>query len=263
MPGSDFLEMNIDIAARPTTVFGFFIDAERFRRWMGSASEISAEPGGALRVSYPQSGAAVGEVVELVPDERVVFTWGYQDGANGIAPGATRVTVDLRATNGGTRATLRHEGLETAEQRSGHSAGWRHLLAQLALAASREAIGNDLEANVDAYVDAWNETDPAQRNGYLLACWAEDGVFKDAVSYVAGRAALDEHIANAQAYLRGARLTRRGPVQLCHDRVRFGWRIIGPDGAPFAQGTNYGEVSADGKITCMVGFGITVKTAIH
>ena len=254
MPERDYLELSIDIAARPATVFRFFTDTERFQRWMGATSAIAAQPGGALRVGYPGGGSALGEVVEVVPDERIVFTWGYEDGANGLAPSATRVTVSLSPTIGGTRVTLRHEGLETVEQRSGHSAGWRHLLAQLALAGAHEAIGADLEANVDAYVDAWNETDPEQRSSYLLACWAEEGVFKDAMSYVSGRAALDEHIASAQSYLRGAKLTRSGPVQLCHDRVRFGWRIIGPDGAPFAQGTNYGEMTADGKIVCMVGF---------
>ena len=81
MPERDCLETNIEIAARPSTVFRFFTDTERFQRWMGATSEISAEPGGAVRVSYPGGGAALGEVLELVP-----MSASFSRGATKTAP---------------------------------------------------------------------------------------------------------------------------------------------------------------------------------
>ncbi len=44
----------------------------------------------------PPSGATViGRFVELIPHRRVVFTYGWEDGRMGVAPGSTTVEIDL------------------------------------------------------------------------------------------------------------------------------------------------------------------------
>ena len=74
----------------------------------------------------------VGEFVELVPHERIVFTFGWEPtpGAPGVAPGSTRVEVTLTADAGDTIMTLRHSGLPAAVADE-HDAGWGHFLPLL------------------------------------------------------------------------------------------------------------------------------------
>ena len=68
---------SILVRARRTTVFGFFTDSARFAAWWGEGSSIDPRPGGAVRIRYPNGVEAHGEVLELTPPERVVFSYGY------------------------------------------------------------------------------------------------------------------------------------------------------------------------------------------
>src|SRR4051812_49353918 len=129
--GVDLLEVRITIAARPETVFRFLSEPEAFERWMGSGSTIGNGQGASYRVVYPNGHVAAGVVEELIPNKRVVMSWGYENGVNNIPVGATRVEISLAPTTGGTLVTLRHSGLRDAEQRRNHRAGWRYYLASL------------------------------------------------------------------------------------------------------------------------------------
>ena len=66
------------VTARPETIFRFFSDPDRVRQWMGDAA-IGHSIGEAVRVVYPNGNVASGVVEEIVPDQRIVFTWGYDD----------------------------------------------------------------------------------------------------------------------------------------------------------------------------------------
>ena len=46
------IEREVRIAARPETVFPYFTDPERMRRWMGRTISLDPRPGGALRIDY-------------------------------------------------------------------------------------------------------------------------------------------------------------------------------------------------------------------
>jgi uncharacterized protein YndB with AHSA1/START domain len=127
------------IQARPETVWRFFTDPARLAQWWGEA-EVDARPRGALRVEMREGPRPVmlGEFVELVPYERIVFTFGWEatPGAPDIPPGTSRVEVALAPDGDGTRLTLRHSGLpplltgETGD-------GWAHLLHRLGDMAER------------------------------------------------------------------------------------------------------------------------------
>jgi uncharacterized protein YndB with AHSA1/START domain len=82
-------------------------------------------------------GIMRGEYVELVPHERIVFTFGWDPAGGGpaIAPGSTLVEVTLTADGDDTILALRHSGLPTAV-RDEHDAGWGHFLPLLAAAAT-------------------------------------------------------------------------------------------------------------------------------
>jgi hypothetical protein len=83
--------------------------------------------------------------------------------------------------------------------------------------------------------------------------WAQTGTFRDPQANVAGRAALDAHIANARRFAAGANLVR-GAVVVSHRELLWPWRIEGADGAVWAAGTNHAVVDPDGRIAAMTGF---------
>src|SRR4051812_16393319 len=105
------IEASVTIVARPETVFRFFADPAWFARWMGDGSAIDAQPGGTIRIHYPHGRAAVGQVLEVDPPRRVVFTFGFEGGDNSLPPESTTVEITLEPVPEGTRVTLRHRDL--------------------------------------------------------------------------------------------------------------------------------------------------------
>ena len=82
-----------------------------------------------------------GEYLEVLPYERLVFSFGWEptdDGPN-IAPGASRVEVLLVADAGDTIMTLRHSGIPDAFADL-HRSGWSQFLPRLVAAASMDTL---------------------------------------------------------------------------------------------------------------------------
>lgn len=246
------VEVTVEIAAQPKTVFSFFSDPERLRLWMGEGSVLEGRKGGNVVVSGPGGPPARGTILEWVENERIVFSWT----SPGIsADEGSRVTVTLAPSPGGTVVSLRHTGIPSEEARRGHAAGWRHFLAALSARAAAGQTAGRLDGIVDASLEAWSERDPAKRAALLDSAWSDDPVFRDPFASVRGREALDAHIASVQGMAPpGGRIFRAGPVEQCHGHIRFSWRAEGSDGAAFARGTNFGDLTADGRLARIVGF---------
>jgi len=245
------LERSVLICATRRTVFSYFTDSRRFADWWGEGSSIEGRPGGAMRIRYPNGATASGQVVELVPDERVVFTFGYDDPGKPIAPGGSRVTITLADRPRGTLLTLRHE-LADAAVRDLHVQGWRYQLALFANAAAREQHA-DLTGLVDRYFAAWSEEDAAQRQEELRATTTDDVTFKDAFSCTEGQGDLVAHLAAARVHMPGVRLERTGEVRQCQGSAVVDWVARMPDGQERGRGTNLLELSPDGRMARIVG----------
>lgn len=245
------LERRVLIRATPETVFGFFTDSVRFAEWWGAGSSIDARPGGRVRIVYPGAVVASGQVVELVPVSRVVFTYGYEDPAKPIPPGGSLVTVTLEARREGTLVSLRHE-LADAPTRDQHVPGWRYQMAVFAVAASR-AQNAGLAAVVDRYLRAWNEAEAAARLAALDVV-TEGVTFRDAFGCTEGREELAAHIAAVRHFMPGASLARRGDVREVQGAALADWTATGPGGEPRGEGTNVFELAPDGRIAGVVGF---------
>jgi uncharacterized protein YndB with AHSA1/START domain len=114
-------------------VWRYWTDPQRMCDWWGSAAELDPRPGGTCRIEMGDGPTMRGEYVELVPYERIVFTFGWEviDGAPPVAPGSTQVEVTLATEGGDTILTLRHSGLPAAHADE-HRAGWGHFLPRLA-----------------------------------------------------------------------------------------------------------------------------------
>jgi uncharacterized protein YndB with AHSA1/START domain len=66
------------IAARPETIFEFFVDPQKIVRWKGRLASLDPRPGGGFLVDFNGDDIAAGEYVEIDPPNRVVFTWGWK-----------------------------------------------------------------------------------------------------------------------------------------------------------------------------------------
>jgi uncharacterized protein YndB with AHSA1/START domain len=134
------VEQTLRISARPETVWRYWTEPDRMCAWWGTAAELDPRPGGTCRVEMGGGPVMVGEYLELVPHERIVFSFGWEptEGAPAVAPGSTRVEVTLAAVEGDTVMTLRHTGLPI-EFTDEHRGGWAHFLPLLAAAVVEEA----------------------------------------------------------------------------------------------------------------------------
>jgi len=132
------VEQTLRIRARPETVWRYWTDPQRMCDWWGAAAELDPRPGGTCRVTMDGGPIMVGEYLELVPHERIVFSFGWEptDGAPAIDPGSTRVEVILTADAGDTILTLRHTRIP-AVHADEHRSGWVHFLPLLAAAVDR------------------------------------------------------------------------------------------------------------------------------
>jgi uncharacterized protein YndB with AHSA1/START domain len=136
------LVREIMIAATPETIWPFLTDPERHVEWLGTAAEIDPRPGGTYRVLVGGQDQSAGEYVEVVPMEKVVFTFGWEQEGHPIPPGSTTIEISLHPEGNKTRVRLAHRGLPD-DAVSDHGTGWAHYLGRLAVAATGGDAGAD------------------------------------------------------------------------------------------------------------------------
>jgi uncharacterized protein YndB with AHSA1/START domain len=136
------LEREVRIDAPPDVIFKFFVDPEHMVRWMGVDADLDARAGGVFRVNVTGQDVARGEYVEVSPNERVVFTWGWEGEGNPVRPGSSTVEVTLVPDGSVTVVRLRHLGLPGGPEDQ-HAEGWDHYLGRLAVAAADGDAGAD------------------------------------------------------------------------------------------------------------------------
>lgn len=137
--GSLVREIHID--APPETVFGFLTEPEKMVKWMGIEATFEARPGGLYRVNVNGEDVARGEVVEVTPPRRVVYSWGWE-GGDVLPPGGSRIEITLEEEDGGTHLRMVHSGIPT-RMVAPHGEGWDHYVPRLAAAASGGDAGRD------------------------------------------------------------------------------------------------------------------------
>jgi uncharacterized protein YndB with AHSA1/START domain/DNA-binding transcriptional ArsR family regulator len=135
-------EREVRIAARPDTIFPFLVDPAMMVRWMGVDVSLDPRPGGVYRVNINGRDVVSGHFVEVVPNSRVVFTWGWEGENVLVPPGASTVEITLSEDGDGTLLRLRHLNLPAAE-RDSHLLGWDHFLSRLVAVSEGRDPGSD------------------------------------------------------------------------------------------------------------------------
>src|SRR5262245_23095437 len=91
------------IEASPETVFALLTDPARMRTWLAELVEADSRPGGVFRISGPSGVSIEGTYLEVIPNKKVVFTWG---GVEGVKPGQSTVSRRERQLLGQRRLRL-------------------------------------------------------------------------------------------------------------------------------------------------------------
>lgn len=142
------LTRQITIEAPAATVFKYLIDPDLMCTWMGQACIFEPFEGGEYRCEINENIVAGGKVLEVVQDEKIVYTFGWEGGENPVTVGSSKVEITLEETNGSTLVNLFHSELVAAVEE--HGGGWDHYLARLAIAAAGGDAGPDPVANPPA-----------------------------------------------------------------------------------------------------------------
>jgi uncharacterized protein YndB with AHSA1/START domain len=136
------LVREIMIDATPETIWPFLSEPGHHIEWEGTVADIDPRPGGIYRVLVAGKFQSAGEYVEVVPMEKVVFTFGWEQEGNPIPPGSTTVEISLHPEGDKTLVRLVHRGLPD-DSITDHGFGWQHYLNRLAIAATGGDPGTD------------------------------------------------------------------------------------------------------------------------
>lgn len=149
---SDAVVIERTFEAPIEVIWRMWTDPADFKSWYGPrgatvpVAELDVQVGGqrlvCMEMETPEGSRkmwTVGEHLEVVPNERLVYTEQHSDehgnvveapGAAGVAmPSSTKVIVTLENLGGSTRMVLRHEGIPAD---SPGKMGWEQALDKLA-----------------------------------------------------------------------------------------------------------------------------------
>jgi uncharacterized protein YndB with AHSA1/START domain len=122
----------------PDKVWRALTQPEALKHWMAPSdefkvphAEVELKVGGRYNIvmqsSDGESHDVRGAYREIVPDRKLVYTWAWKS----TPERESLVTIELRAVDGGTELTLRHEQFFDEEARDKHQHGWNGCLARL------------------------------------------------------------------------------------------------------------------------------------
>jgi uncharacterized protein YndB with AHSA1/START domain len=212
------VDQRLYIDASPAQVYELLTEPARLAEWMAPVVQADVRPGGALTWTHLNGDTVVGVYVELVPERRVVFTYGWDRDDVGVPPGSTIVEIDLRPRGGGTDLHLVHRGL-AGPMADAHAGGWANYLRRLGAVAEGRDPGPDQLAGervptADPETAFWALARPlldqagVTRSTMMgFACLRLDGDFFATVDHRSramvvklDRAQVDELLADGQAH---------------------------------------------------------------
>ena len=126
------------LKAAPDKVWRALTQPEALKQWMGPSDEfrvLVAETdvriGGRYHIVMKAPGGEEHDVSglyrEIVPNRKLAYTWAWKS----TPERESQVTIELRAADGGTELTLRHEQFFDEAARDRHQHGWTGCLARL------------------------------------------------------------------------------------------------------------------------------------
>src|SRR6187551_1536814 len=121
------------LRAPPSRVYKAFLDAEAMAKWLpphgftGKVHNIDVRVGGSYKMSFTnfsngQSHSFGGQYIELVPNERLLYTDKFDDPN---LPGEMRTTITLKKVSVGTELHVMQEGVPAVIPAEACYLGWQ------------------------------------------------------------------------------------------------------------------------------------------
>ncbi len=120
--------------------FDAWTKPELMARWFAPVSSVAeatadVRVGGEYRITVsgrPETGKCGNPTVtgvhkEIVPNERITFTWTYPDAPHP----ETTVSIEFRDVEQGTELTLTHHGFENEDVLAQHEEGWKSCIDKI------------------------------------------------------------------------------------------------------------------------------------
>jgi hypothetical protein len=112
----------------------------------------------------------------------------------------------------------------------------------------------DITTIVDTNLAALTEVDRAKRAELIARAWAEDGSLTDPPLAGEGHAGLSDFADAVCQHYAGHVFRRISGVDVHHDRFRYAWELVAPDGAVTIAGIDVGDIAPDGRLRTVTGF---------
>jgi uncharacterized protein YndB with AHSA1/START domain len=127
------------LRAPPERIYRAFLDADAMAKWLppngftGKVHQMDAQVGGTWRMSFTNfttrhSHSFGGKYLELVPNERIRYTSGFDDPN---LPGEMQTTVSLVPVSCGTEMNVVQEGIPAVIPAEACYLGWQESLTLL------------------------------------------------------------------------------------------------------------------------------------
>lgn len=114
---------------------------------------------------------------------------------------------------------------------------------------------SEINAVVDRYFAFWNEADPERRQMLASRVFADDLRYVGPLITAEGRDEIEAVAQRLASEMPGLSLQPIGEVEEHHDRLRYRWEIIRPDGETrFAAGTDIAIMAEDGRLRAITVF---------
>ena len=114
------------------------------------------------------------------------------------------------------------------------------------------------EAAVAAYLESWNETDPARRQAAIARAWGPRARYRDPLMASDGAAGIDAMLAAVQARFPGFVLKRISAVDAHNGPeeryLRFAWSLGPVAGPSVVEGVDFCALDPEGRLESVVGF---------
>ena len=107
---------------------------------------------------------------------------------------------------------------------------------------------------VDAYFQIWNETDAVRRRAQLSEVWAPDAYYVDPMFSASGLDELGALISGLHQDYPGHSFRCTSAMDAHHDRARWSWDFLSPDGTVVMSGVDFALLTPDGKLRDVTGF---------
>jgi len=107
---------------------------------------------------------------------------------------------------------------------------------------------------IDRHLEAYGEPDRVRRDELIRQVWAADGRLIDPPLDGAGHQGISELAEAVQTQFAGHAFRRTTEIDAHHDRLRYGWELVGPGGEVAVAGVDVAELTGDGRLAVVTGF---------